>query len=389
MNNRPSFVFWLFTLFWLFFTSCSSDENNEEASEPKVETVPEETPTEIGLKDINPSLKIGGTIAPLFDNAKYMGIHLKEFNAGQALWYAGFGGWPADGSFDFDNFNAVVNWMVDNNLSAHNHMLVGPNFYMPEWLVNRTWTDEELDAHLKSLVQEIMVSNDNDAKIDIWNIINEVFNQDGTYRSQNDMLWNQLGFEEDTSGLTGTEKVNDQHPVFIGKAFFYARERTNKTLEYRDFLIEATNPANGWDKKHKAVYQLLKHLQNSNVPIDAIGIQGHYDIGNSDWILENNRLADVVEKFKALGLEVYITELDIGRQDQIWTDALAERQKDDYYTVIKQAVEGGATRIYTWGIQDGLDLGWRTNENPLPWNENLEPKPAYFGIKEALEDTKN
>ncbi len=393
MNSRFNFLFQLAVLFCFFLVSCSTDEKNslneDDASQQQSETESEDTPVEIGLKDINTSLRIGGTIAPLLDNSKYMNIHSKEFNAGQALWYAGFGGWPAESSFDYANFNKVVNWMVDNKLSPHNHMLVGPNFYMPEWLLSTTWTDEELDTHLKSLVQGIMESNDNKNKVDVWNVINEVFNQDGTYRSQGDMLWNQLGFEDDNSGLVGENLINERHPIFIGKAFSYAREKTNKILEYRDYLIEATNPDNGWDKKHKAVYQLLKHLQNSDIPIDAIGIQGHYDIGNSNWVLENNRLANVVEKFKALNLEVYITELDIGSQDLMWTDALAERQKDDYYAVVKQVVEGGASRIYTWGIQDGLDKGWRTNEHPLPWDENLDKKPAYFGIKAALEDTRN
>ena len=318
-----------------------------------------------------------------------MNIHSTEFNAGQALWYAGFGGWPADGTFNYEDFNAVVNWMIDNELSPHTHMLVGPNFYMPEWLLNTSWTNEELDTQLKILVQGIIASNDNKTKVDIWNIVNEVFNQDGTYRSEGDMLWNQLGFEVDNSGLKGDDLINLQHPVFIGKAFLYAREETDKTLEYRDYLIESTNPAHGWDKKHKAVYQLLKHLQNSDIPIDAIGIQGHYDIGNSDWILEDNRLAKVIEKFRTLNLEVYITELDIGSQELLWTNELAELQKDDYYSVVKQAVEGGASRIYVWGIQDGLDMGWRTNEHPLPWDETLDKKPAYSGIKAALEDTKN
>lgn len=393
MNGILQFLSQVLFVSAFFLISCSTDEKNnfKTADETEMEDgiTPEDLAESIGLKDINTSLYIGGTVAPLLDNPKYTAIHTKEFNAGQALWYAGFGGWPADGVFNFENFNAAVNWMVDKKLSPHNHMLVGPNFYMPQWLLNETWTNEALDAHLKMLVQGILESNDNAIKVDVWNVINEVFNQDGTYRSQDDMLWVQLGYEDDASGLAQEDKINTQHPIFIGKAFRYAREKTNNTLEYRDYLIEATNPDNGWDKKHKAAYQLLKHLQNTNIPVDAIGIQGHYDIGNGDWVLGNNGLKNVIEKFKALNLEVYITELDIGSQDRLWTNGLAEQQKGDYYNFVKQSVEGGASRIYTWGIQDGLDKGWRTNEHPLPWDENLDKKPAYFGIKAALEETKN
>ena len=89
-----------------------------------------------------------------------------------------------------------------------------------------------------------------------------------------------------------------------------------------------------------------------------------------------------------MGLEVYITELDAGIEKRTWTEALSQQQKTDYYNYIKQAIEGGATRINFWGMQDGLDKGWITDEHPLPWDENLNRKPAYFGIQQALKETK-
>lgn len=389
---RMVFSIWLFKcICLLFLVACSTDANTKNAFEPEIE---KEQPTEgtpveeTGLKNINPSIYIGANISPILDNQKYMAIHKKEFNANQVLFYAGFGGWPEQESLSLKNFNAVINWMHDNNVSPHVHMLVGPNFYMPDWLKDGSWSNEELDLQLKNLIYGIFDANDNAAKVDVWNIANELFEQDGTYRLQEDMLWNQLGFEEDVSGLTGGNKINHRHPIFIRKAFTYARDKTNKLLEYRDYLIESSNPDNGWDEKQLAVYQLLKHMLNSNIPIDAIGIQGHNDIGNVGWLVQEKGVKEAVEKFKALGLEVYITELDVGAKDRVWTDALAGQQKQDYYDYIKQALEGGADRIYTWGIQDGLDTGWRTAEQPLPWDENLKKKPAYYGIKDALEDTK-
>ena len=368
-------------LIWLvFLLSCSKSEKENELPGPIIPS------QEIGLKEINPSIFIGSPIVPLFDVPKYMDIPLKEFSAAQVLFYAGFGGWPEDGTLELQNFNALVNWMDQNGLSSHVHMLVGPNFYMPDWLKNGTWTNAELDGHLKNLIHGILDANGNADKIDVWNIANEVFNQDGTYVDGSDMLWNQLGWEDDTSGLTGDDKINDKHPIFIRKAFTYAREKTDKILEYRDYLIENENPNSGWDEKQKAVVQLIKHMQNSNIPIDAVGIQGHHDIGNADWVLQNDGVKKAAEKFKSLGVEVHFTEIDFGAGEKLWTPELAQQQKEDYYNYIRQAIEGGATRIYTWGVQDGLDKGWRTNEHPLPWDENLDKKPAYQGISEALKD---
>jgi endo-1,4-beta-xylanase len=160
-------------------------------------------------------------------------------------------------------------------------------------------------------------------------------------------------------------------------------------LELRDYNIESNNPASdNNDVKHRAIYQLLKHMINTKVPVDALGIQGHMIVGNNDLWFENNALKNIVEKFKALGIEVYFTEIDAAIEKRKWTPQLAEQQKQDYYNYIKQGLDGGVSRVYFWGVEDGRDKGWLTNEHPLPWDENLLRKPTYYGVKQALIDTK-
>ena len=373
----------LLCLFWLLSFSCSQDSNQE----PQTEGVQEdsiESPTslETGLKELNSKVKIGGNFS-FVDEPKYLAITETEFNATQVLFYAGFGGWPSRNEYGFTNLNTSVNWLEQKNIDTHIHMLFGPDQYMPDWLKNGTWTSEELDTLMQEYITNIMDANDNKNKVDIWNVANELFNDDGTYRS--DMVWNQMGFEDDNSDLTGDENINAQHPIFIRKAFEYCRNASSAKLEYRDYLIESNSEDSGWDKKHKATYQLLRHMLNSNIPLDAVGIQGHFDIGGLDWVLENNGVQQIVQKFKALGLEVYITEMDIGTKEAYTTQA-QEQQRTDFYTYTLQALNGGAERIYTWGVGDGRDLFWRTDEKPLLWDTNLEPKEAYFGVKQALQE---
>jgi endo-1,4-beta-xylanase len=376
--HKSSYVFY----FLVLVMSCASDDNPK--NDPFPNTASQETV--ITLKNANPAILVGSPLSPSsLDIPKYVNIPEMEFSAGQALWYARWDGWLAAREYNFTNLNKVIDYMHENQLISQVHMIVGPDFYMPDWLLNGTWSKEELDALLKDLIIAIMDDNDNNNKVDTWNVVNEAFDQDGSY---SEMFWNQLGWEEDTSGLTGEDKINDKHPIFIRKAFEYSREKTANKLEYRDYLIESSNPANGWDKKQKAAFQLMKHMLNSNIPIDAIGIQGHHDIGKVDWVTREKGVREAVEKFRSLDLEVHMTEVDMGTKDRSWSSELAEQQESDYFSYIKEAIEGGASRIYTWGIQDGLDTGWRTNEHPLPWDENLEKKPAYFGILQALEDSK-
>jgi GH35 family endo-1,4-beta-xylanase len=361
---------------------CFACNKNKSGNNPVI--IPPEN--NIPLKTINTKILIGATVVDAQQNARYASIIETEFNGGQALWYAGFGGWSGPFSYGYDGPNASINWMKTKGISPHIHMLVGPNFYMPDWLKNNPRINAELDTLLKKAIYTIIDTSDNKNKVAIWNVANELFNDDGSYRT--DMLWNQLGSEPDQSGLVGVEKINSQHPVFIRKAFQYCRDRTDKKLEYRDFNIENNDDGSQVHKKHKAVYQLLKHMLRSGIPVDAVGIQGHYDIGNLNWILENDGLKKAIQHFKSLGVDVYITELDIGTGSRSWNNILAEQQKKDYYNVVKQAVEAGVSRIYTWGVFDGADRGWRTNEHPLLWDENLNKKPAYYGVQQALIDTK-
>jgi GH35 family endo-1,4-beta-xylanase len=384
-KHVTSIILVLFASLTLF--SCVKE--NKALDEINIESDLEKSlnPNNFPLKKVNPNILVGAELEDDLDDDAYIAVAKKEFNTGQALYFGGFGGWNGINDFDFAPVNRVVNWMVENNMSPHVCMLTGQDIYNPEWLINGNWTKQELNNLLKNQIYSIMDANDNKNKVDVWNVINEIFEEDGTYRTN--VVWNQMGWESDVSGLNGIEKINNQHPKFVRQAFKYCREKTNAKLEYRDYNIESNNPESGLDKKHKAVYQLLKHMINSNIPIDVVGLQGHYEIGNVDYITENNGLKNIVEKYKSLGIEVYIVEMDFAAPlGATWNTTLAQAQKQDYYNYTKQAIEGGATRIYTWGIDDGRDPYWLTTQYPLPWNENLEKKPAYYGIQKALYDTR-
>lgn len=340
----------------------------------------------LGLKNLNPRILIGAPLEISRGNEKYQGIIKTEFSTGQSLWYPAWGGWLAEKQYDFKEFNANVNWMKANNISPTMHMLVGPNNYMPDWLLNGNWQNTQLDSLLRGMIYNIMDTNDNKTKVDVWNVANELFDDDGTYRTN--MIWRQLGWENDKSGLAGDAKINTQHPIFVRKAFTYCREKTTKKLEIRDFNLESDDPTTQNYRKNKALFQLVKHMINDNIPIDAVGIQGHLSIGKNDWIFDKNMLRETVKKYKSLGVEVYITELDVRTDNRDWNARLAEQQKQDYYNYVKQAIEGGANHINFWGLQDGFDPFWLLTEHPLLWDENMEKKPAYSGVKAALEATK-
>ena len=73
---------------------------------------------------------------------------------------------------------------------------------------------------------------------------------------------------------------------------------------------------------------LVKSLQAQDVPIDGVGFQSHFIVGE---VPQN--FAQTLSMFTALGIDVAITELDV-RMVLPATPALLAQQKQDYETVV-------------------------------------------------------
>jgi hypothetical protein len=203
--------------------------------------------------------------------------------------------------------------------------------------------------------------------------------------------WQRMGWEDDKSGLTGTAKVYDKHPVYIRRAFELARKYTSAKLELRDYGIEF------WDNsvKVRAFYQLVRHLLNSGVPLDAVGFQGHL---RTDFSYDWTKFRRAVEEYRKLGLEVYLTEVDYGDADPAAAAGTAHRsaafdsiQAEGYRQLAKAFVAGGGSWICLWGVGDNTNQYWRMGQSALLFDENYTAKKAYYsfrqGIVEGLAET--
>lgn len=367
-------------LFSLVF-ACNKDELSEEGDTSNP------TPSEpMTLKDAAGDIWIG----MLYDNS-YEDIDKtifdREANAGQVSWYTAWGGWSGPYAYDFSGLNEEINHLHERELPIMMHMFIGPDRYLPDWFKDRNWTNEEMEDMMKGLIQNTMQSNDNHTKVDVWNVVNEAIGWDGDY--WDDTQWLQLGYEADASGLTGPDKVFDSIPIYIRRAFEYARLNTDKELELRDYNNDGIESRwNNSEIKTKAFYQLARHLVNSNVPIDAVGFQGHFNI---DVPATFSKLTETTQKFRALGLEVYITEMDAEQNDEstAWDATISKAQADYYYNYVTAGLEGGVKGIFTWGIRDDQDPWWRYGENPLLFDAEGNPKDSYYAVRQALIDAGN
>jgi endo-1,4-beta-xylanase len=257
----------------------------------------------------------------------------------------------------FGPADVIVDFAQQNDLKVRGHTLVWHE-EIPAWLKTGDYTKQEvsdiLEQHIKTLVGRY------EGRIQYWDVVNEAVDYDGSMR---DTFWSEnLG------------------PDYIDKAFEWVHEADpDAKLFYNDYGAE------GLGAKSDAVYELVKGMVERGVPIDGVGFQGHFTLANApgqaDVAANMQRLAD-------LGLEVQFTEFDVRLQEPVTQDAL-DAQANVYWSMMNACAENPAcTAFITWGVTD--KFSWIPNFVPgygagLMFDENYDPKPAYWALRDALE----
>jgi endo-1,4-beta-xylanase len=257
---------------------------------------------------------------------------------------------PSRGQFTFSGGDQIVAQAQANGQLIRGHNCVWHN-QLPSWVTAGNFDNATLlsivQTHCSTLVGHYK------GEILSWDVINEPFNDDGTFR------------ESVFFTTTGTS--------YIATALIAARAADPAAKLYiNDFNIEGTGA------KSTSMINLVMELQQAGVPIDGVGIQTHLIVGEVPSTFQQN-----LENFAALGVEVAITELDI-RMTLPSTTALLTQQQEDYQTVISacKAVSAcvGVT-LWDWTDEFSWVPGTFAGQGAAcPWDENFVKKPAYQGI---------
>jgi len=261
---------------------------------------------------------------------------------------------PSPGVFTFDAADVIAHLAEMDGRILRGHNCVWHN-QLPDWVSGGTFTSSELlsivQNHCSTLVSHFR------GHVYSWDVLNEIMNDDGTFAQ--DIFFN----------TTGT--------AYIATALHAARAADpHAKLYMNDFNIEGTGA------KATAYQNLIKTLKSEHVPIDGIGLQSHFIVGELPPNIQEN-----IQAFVDLGVEVAITELDV-RMTLPATDALLAQQKQDYQTAVEACVNvKGCVGITVWDFTDKFSWvpGAFAGEGAAcPWDENLKLKPAFTGIVNGL-----
>ncbi|MFI9242434.1 endo-1,4-beta-xylanase [Streptomyces sp. NPDC053086] len=261
---------------------------------------------------------------------------------------------PAQGSFNWTEADRIVAFAQAHDQQVRGHTLVWHS-QNPSWLTNGSWTPAQLGSLLQNHIGTEVGRYK--GRIAAWDVVNEPFNEDGTYRSS---LWyNGLGSGYIANALTWAHAADPGAKLYIN-----------------DYNVE------GVGAKSTALYNLVKSLKQQGVPIDGVGLQAHLILGQVPSTLQQN-----IQRFADLGVDVAITELDVRMQLPADRTKLAQQAADFKSVVAACAAVTRCVNVTVWGFTDADS--WVPGTFPgygaaTPYDENYQPKPAYYGIAEAL-----
>ena len=277
----------------------------------------------------------------------------------------------AEGVFTFDTVNAMVDTLKANDMNIIGHTLAWHS-QTPEWF----WSDaakarERLETHIEAVLNEV---GEDLLAVDV---VNEA------------VLYS--GQENWRDNLRGEGWFSVLGPDFIEIAFRKAAQvrdaigRPDLKLYYNDYGLD--DP-----KKSAKVYEMVAELRSKGVPIDGIGMQGHYTL---DLLPDN--VANSLTLFSSIpGIEVSVTELDVAIGSARGNGALskAEHWMQAYlyaklFSIYKQYAKGPANtsadpskqiiaRVSFWGLTDGVS--WGAEQFPLLFDKDARAKRSFYAV---------
>jgi GH35 family endo-1,4-beta-xylanase len=218
-----------------------------------------------------------------------------------------------------------------------------------------------------------------------WDVVNEAI-ADGGEELLRDSVYSR------TTGLD-----------FIVAAFKAARASDpDALLIYNDY--NGHKPG-----KREKLIKLLTELKQRGAPVDAYGMQGHFELGDDSI----PQLRETFDELRKLGLKVVVSELDIDvvTRSRWWADGgqyrdelatydpykdglpteIERKQLEQYVALFKLFDEYSdlIARVSFWNLHDGQSwlnyFPWRRVNHPLLFDRDRRPKPVFDAVYALLQ----
>jgi GH35 family endo-1,4-beta-xylanase/enterochelin esterase-like enzyme len=310
-----------------------------------------------------------------------MALIMKEFNSVTAEndWKPGEIH-PQEGVWNFEKADKIANFCRQNGIKMRGHCLCWHSQFADWMFTNKKGKPVKKEVFYERLREHIhTVVNRYKDVVYAWDVVNEAMADDGGPR------WGRRPGEE-PSPYRQSRHFQLCGDEFIAKAFQFAREADpNALLFYNDYSCVD-------EGKRERIYNMVKKMKDAGVPIDGIGMQGHYNI----YFPSEEQLEKAIVRFKEIVNHINITELDLRMNNESGGQLMFSRgearpmpgymgtlQTDQYARLFKVFRKHADVidNVTFWNLGD-RDSWLGVNNHPLPFDENYRPKACYRAIRD-------
>ena len=288
---------------------------------------------------------------------------------------------PKEGVWNFEKADKIANFCRENGIKMRGHCLCWHSQFA-DWMftdkkgkpVKKEVFYERLRDHIHTVVNRYK------DVVYAWDVVNEAMADDGR------------PFEfVDGKMVPASPYRQSRHfklcgDEFIAKAFEFAREADpTGVLIYNDYSCVD----NG---KRERIYEMVKKMKEAGVPIDGIGMQGHYNI----YFPEEDQLEKAIQRFSEIVNIIHITEFDLRTNTESGGQLrfsrgeakpqapyIATLQEDQYNRLFKifRKYKNVVKNVTFWNLSD-KDSWLGLGNHPLPIDENLKAKRSFQVIRD-------
>lgn len=297
---------------------------------------------------------------------------------------------PAEERWEFEATDRFMDFARKNQVEAVGHCLVwAKDDRTDQWMMTDADGQPLTKATLLRRIEhhvETVVKRYADV-VTMWDVVNEAIG------------------DSDEGLLRDSIYSRTSEMEFVATAFKTARNHDpDALLIYNDY--NGHKPG-----KREKLLEFLTELQRMEVPVDAYGMQGHFELSDNSL----QELRETFDELRKLGLKVVVSELDIDvvKRGRWWADggkyreelatfdpykdglpADIEKQESEQYVALFQLFDeyrDVIARVSFWNLHDGHSwlnyFPWQRTNYPLLFDRNRQPKPVFDAVYEALEST--
>jgi endo-1,4-beta-xylanase len=259
---------------------------------------------------------------------------------------------PSRGAFNFGPGDQIVTFARSKAMRVRGHNLVWHS-QLPAWVsslpVNQV--QAAMENHITTEATHYK------GQLYAWDVVNEPFDDNGNLRT--DIFFQAMGAGYIADALRTARAADPAAKLYLN-----------------DFNIE------GIGTKSNAMFTLVQSLIAQGVPIDGVGFESHFILGQIPSTMQAN-----MQRFANLGIDVAVTELD-DRIQLPATGASLTQQATDFANVVMACL--GVTRcvgVTQWAVGDadswipGFFGGFGA---ATLYDSNYQPKPAFDAVAKAL-----